>query len=42
LVTAWTASIWPDVVVGIAIAVMNIDAAREVWQAARGEHRAEA
>jgi Co/Zn/Cd efflux system component len=41
-VTAWTASIWPDVVVGIGIAIMNMDAAREVWQAARGEHRAAA
>lgn len=41
-VTAWTGSIWPDVVVGIGIAIMNIDAAREVWQAARGEHRAAA
>lgn len=38
-VTAWTGSIWPDVVVGIGIAIMNMDAAREVWQAARGEHR---
>lgn len=42
LVTAWTGSIWPDVVVGIGIAIMNLDAAREVWEAARGEHRAEA
>lgn len=41
-VTAWTGSIWPDVVVGIGIAIMNMDAAREVWQAARGEHRAAA
>jgi Co/Zn/Cd efflux system component len=41
-VTVWTASIWPDVVVGIGIAIMNMDAAREVWQAARGEHRAAA
>jgi Co/Zn/Cd efflux system component len=37
--TAWTDSIWPDVVVGLAIAAMNVDAAREVWAAARGEHR---
>jgi Co/Zn/Cd efflux system component len=42
LVTAWSGSIWPDVVVGIGIAIMNLDAAREVWEAARGEHRAEA
>lgn len=32
-------SVWPDVIVGLAIAAMNIDAAREVWEAARGEHR---
>lgn len=38
-VTAWRPSIWPDVVVGLAIAAMNMDAAREVWEAARGEHR---
>jgi Co/Zn/Cd efflux system component len=42
LATAWSGSIWPDVVVGIGIAMMNLDAAREVWNAARGEHRAEA
>ncbi len=30
-------SIWPDIVVGCAIAWMNIDAAREVLAAARGE-----
>lgn len=38
LVTTYTASIWPDIVVGLAIAAMNIDAAREVWGAARNEH----
>ena len=31
---------WPDLIVGVAIAIMNADAAREVWQAARQEHRA--
>jgi Co/Zn/Cd efflux system component len=30
---------WPDLVVGLGIAAMNADAAREVWQAARAEHR---
>lgn len=40
LVTAYTLSVWPDVVVGLAIAVMNLDAAREVWEAAHEEHRA--
>lgn len=33
-------SVWPDVIVGLAIAAMNVDAAREVWQAARAEHKA--
>ena len=33
-------SVWPDLLVGLAIAVMNADAAREVWTAARQEHRA--
>ena len=31
-------SIWPDLIVGLGIAVMNADAAREIWEAARGEH----
>lgn len=41
LVTAfiWN-SAWPDLLVGLAIAAMNADAAREVWTAAREEHRA--
>lgn len=40
LVTAWVwASAWPDLIVGLAIAAMNADAAREVWTAAREEHR---
>ena len=38
-ITLTTPSIWPDVVVGLGIAVMNLDAAREVWTAARDEHR---
>jgi Co/Zn/Cd efflux system component len=40
LVTAvvW-ASAWPDLIVGLGIAAINADAAREVWQAAREEHR---
>ncbi len=32
-------SAWPDLILGLAIAAMNADAAREVWQAAREEHR---
>jgi Co/Zn/Cd efflux system component len=38
LVTYWFPSVWPDVLVGIGIAIMNLDAAREVWEAAREEH----
>jgi Co/Zn/Cd efflux system component len=33
-------SAWPDLIVGAGIAVMNADAAREVWEAAHEEHRA--
>jgi Co/Zn/Cd efflux system component len=40
LVTAYLwHSAWPDLIVGIGIASMNADAARDVWQAARDEHR---
>ena len=39
-VTAYTLSGWPDLIVGLGIAAMNADAAREVWNAAREEHRA--
>lgn len=43
LVTAFLwASAWPDLIVGLCIAVVNADAAREVWTAARKEHRAAA
>ena len=41
LVTAYLwRSAWPDLMVGIAIAIMNADAAREVFEAARDEHEA--
>ncbi|KMO10489.1 cation transporter [Methylobacterium platani] len=46
LVTAATLSTWPafapwpDLVVGLGIAAMNADAAREIWQAAAAERRA--
>ena len=33
-------SAWPDLIVGAGIAIMNSDAAREVWRAARDEHEA--
>jgi Co/Zn/Cd efflux system component len=36
----WRTS-WPDLAVGLAIALVNLDAAREVWEAAREEHRSE-
>lgn len=39
LLTAWQPSPWPDLVTGLGIAVLNADAAREVWQAAREEHQ---
>lgn len=43
LVTAYLwRSAWPDLVVGIGIACLNADAAREVWNAAREEHKAAA
>lgn len=40
LVTAglWP-SIWPDLLVGIGIALLNANAAHEVWEAARAEHK---
>lgn len=37
LVTIGWQSGWPDLLVGLAIAAMNADAAREVWEAARAE-----
>jgi Co/Zn/Cd efflux system component len=37
-VTLWP-SPWPDLMVGLGIAALNADAAREVWEAARDEHR---
>ena len=39
LLTYVTLSIWPDIVVGLGIAALNLDAAREVWEAARRESR---
>lgn len=37
LVTARHPSIWPDIIVGLIIAAMNLDAAQEVWEAAHSE-----
>lgn len=42
LVTLVWPSGWPDLIVGLGIALMNADAAREVWEAARDEHRSAA
>jgi Co/Zn/Cd efflux system component len=37
LVTLAWASIWPDLIVGLGIAWMNLDAASDIWRAARAE-----
>ena len=43
LATAVSASGWFDIIVGAGIGLLNLDAAREVWQAARAErHEANA
>jgi len=39
-VTGATLSAWPDLIVGIGIFAMNLDASRQVYVAARAEHRA--
>jgi len=40
MVTALTLSVWPDLIVGIGIFAMNLDAAREVYGVARRERSA--
>jgi Co/Zn/Cd efflux system component len=40
LITAITPSVWPDLLVGLGIFAMNLDASRQVYGAARDEHRA--
>ena len=40
LTTAITLSVWPDLIVGVGIFVMNLDASRQVYGAARDEQRA--
>lgn len=37
ILTIWFATGWLDIVVGVGIGILNLDAAREVWQAARKE-----
>ena len=39
-VTAATLSAWPDLIVGLGIFAMNLDASRQVYAAARAERRA--
>lgn len=40
LLTSYTRSVWPDLAVGLGIAFMNADSAREIYKLAREEHRA--
>jgi Co/Zn/Cd efflux system component len=40
LVTATTASAWPDLIVGLGIFTLNLDASRQVYGAARDERHA--
>ncbi|HEY0268484.1 MAG TPA: cation diffusion facilitator family transporter [Methyloradius sp.] len=40
LTLSWRSG-WPDLVVGLGIAIMNADAAKEIWEAAREEHQLE-
>ena len=37
VLTIWFATGWLDIVVGVGIAILNVDAARDVWKAARAE-----
>jgi Co/Zn/Cd efflux system component len=37
--TGYFDSAWPDLITGIGIAALNAGGAREVWEAARSEHR---
>ncbi len=40
VITIWIPSGWFDIVVGLGIGLLNADAARAVWRAARSEHLA--
>lgn len=40
LVTWWTDSGWPDIVLGVVILLLNATAAKEVWEVATEEHLA--
>lgn len=39
-VTYWTASGWPDIILGVVIIALNVSAAKEVWEAATEEELA--
>jgi Co/Zn/Cd efflux system component len=39
LITFYFYSAWPDLIIGLGIALMNAGAAKEVYEAAREEHR---
>lgn len=39
IITIGWLSGWPDLIVGIGIAIMNADAAKEIWEAAKDEHK---
>lgn len=39
LITIYFPSAWPDLIVGLGIAIMNAGAAKEVYETAREEHR---
>ena len=41
VLTMWFVTGWLDIVVGIGIALLNVDAARSVWRAARLEAKAQ-
>ena len=40
VVTWWTESGWPDIVLGVIIVLVNVSAAKEVWEVATEEHLA--
>lgn len=40
LVTVWTRSGWPDIVLGVVIVLVNVTAAKEVWEVATEEQLA--
>lgn len=39
-ITVYWHSFWPDLILGLGIAALNVDAAREVWEIAHEEHAA--